>query len=68
VYRELKDVVAAIDPADAVGTVDRGRIDSVKFGSCVPDPLLEEMLTGRDADEDGVATLIAEPVLFASMD
>lgn len=63
---ELVAVVDAIDRAELWAPVDKRRLDTVKFGSCVPDPRLEHMLAARDADPVGAAQVVSEPVLLAS--
>ncbi|MDA0169815.1 DEAD/DEAH box helicase [Solirubrobacter taibaiensis] len=64
-YDSLKRVVGGIDAPNATAPVDTRRIDTTKFGSCVPDQLLEQMLEQRETDSDGVARLIGEPLLTA---
>lgn len=61
---DLSAVVAEVDPRVAA-PVDRRRLDTVKFGSCVPDDALAAMLAGRDADPAGTAQLIDEAILLA---
>jgi len=63
---ELVAVVEAIEPAELGAPVDERRLDTIKFGSCVPDRRLECMLAARDADLAGGAHVVSEPVLLTS--
>lgn len=58
------ELTGAIEEVDVLAgaRVDPRRLDAVKFGSCVPDAMLERMLALRDADPAGVAQVSAEPV------
>jgi ATP-dependent helicase Lhr and Lhr-like helicase len=61
-HEEFAAAIAAVD-ANAGPQVDRRRLDTVKFGSCIPDGALGDMLAQRDSDTVGVANLISEPLL-----
>lgn len=63
---ELVAVAEAIAPAELHAPVDKRRLDTVKFGSCVPDTRLEQMLAARDADLDGRAQVLSEPVFVGA--
>jgi hypothetical protein len=63
---ELAGIAAATDAATARAKVDQQRLNTVKFASCVPDGALQQMLAARDADEAGVAAVIAEPITLGS--
>lgn len=56
---------AELDPPASRPPVDKRRLDTVKFGSCVPDDVLEEMLSAREADVAGVAAVVAERVIVS---
>jgi len=62
----LQEICAAIDPYALRAPVPADRLDAIKFASCVPDALLEAMVSLRDADEAAVATVLAEPVRLMS--
>lgn len=64
-HADLVDAIGRLDP-EAERRVDRRRLDAVKFGSCVPDSMLEHMLTARDGDAGAVMEVKAEPVRTAS--
>lgn len=64
---ELADIASATDPATAHAPVDRRRLDTVKFASCVPDEAVEAMLAARDADRPGVGAVIDEPITSAGV-
>jgi ATP-dependent Lhr-like helicase len=61
-HEEFAAAIAAVD-ANAGPQVDRRRLDTVKFGSCIPEGALAGMLAQRDSDTVGVAKLISEPLL-----
>lgn len=62
----LVDVKDAIVPEEAAPAIDARRLDAVKFGSSVPDSILEHMLSARDSDTRGLARLTAESVTLSS--
>ena len=61
---DLSAVVADVD-ARAAAPVDERRLDTVKFGSCVPDEALAGMLAERDLDHTGAGQLIDEAIRLA---
>jgi ATP-dependent Lhr-like helicase len=58
--------VAGLDPETATARVDRRRLETVKFASCVPDDALERMLGARDRDVAGVAAVCHERVMLST--
>lgn len=61
-HEELSAAIAALD-ATATPPVDSRRLDAVKFGSCIPDEALGDMLAQRDSDTAAVANLMSELLL-----
>ena len=55
------------DPARFRPPVDADAIASLKFRDCLPPQLAEQLLTARTSDEDGLRTVLNEPVRFVTV-
>jgi len=70
---EVADIEAAIhelvhaDTARFRPPVDAEAIGSLKFRDCLPPQLAEQLLTARTMDEDGLRTVLNEPVRFVTV-
>jgi ATP-dependent Lhr-like helicase len=63
---ELMAIVDVGQSEELCADVDSRRLDTVKFGSCIPDGRLRAMLAARDGDSAGTTAVIGEPVALAS--
>jgi ATP-dependent Lhr-like helicase len=62
----LAAVIGSVDPDTLRAPVEPRRLDAIKFASCVPDALLERMLSERDADAPALAHVVSEPIRLVS--
>jgi hypothetical protein len=62
----LSASIPAADASSLHPPIDARRLEGVKFASCVPDELVIEMLVARDADPEGAAANLGEPITLAS--
>lgn len=64
---DLEEAASRVDAAAAAAPIDPRRLAVVKFGSCLPDNDVELMLVARGRDAKGLAAVLDEPVMSASL-
>lgn len=61
----VETIEAAIGDATAEWDVPPARRDAIKFSEAVPEESLDVMVRARDADKDGVASVMSETITVA---